>query len=259
VIGAGKPGAPSSARLHRDRAGYSRSARTALALLALALAPVLHAQQPTPAKSVRFDFDRPGLPVPKYSLTISADGSAAYKGVAVSASSHVDSSLPAQPFAVAGDHAVISNATLRKIFSLAKSAKYFNMTCASKAKNIADTGNKTLTYAGPDGAGACTYNYTENNNVQALTEIFQGIAETLDEGRQLEYLQRYDRLGLDAAIAFLAQEVSEGRALELGTIAGTLQSLAGDAQVMQRVRTRANTLLGLIPDGLASASVPPQP
>ena len=208
---------------------------------------------------MRFDFDRPGLPVPKYSLTISADGSATYKGVAVPASSHIDSSLTAQPFAVPGNHAVISNATLRKVFSLAKSAKYFNTVCASKAKNIADTGTKTLTYTGPDGAGACTYNYTENNNVQALTEIFQGIAETMDEGRQLEYLQRYDRLGLDAAIAFLAQEVSEGHALELGTIAGTLRALAADEQVMQRVRLRASTLLGQIPDGLASANVPPQP
>jgi hypothetical protein len=241
--------------------GYSRKARTAFILLVLTLPSALPAQQPSAAhpaaatnKSVRFDFDRPGLPVPKYSLTISADGSATYKGVAVPASSHMDASLPAQPFAVPGDHAVISNVTLRKVFSLARSAKYFNVACASKARNIADTGNKTLTYTGPDGAGTCTYNYTDNNSVQALTEIFQGIAETMDEGRQLDYLQRYDRLGLDAAIAFLAQEVSDGRALELGTIAGTLHSLAVDAQAMDRVRARANTLLALIPDGLAASS-----
>ena len=254
-------GVPSSARHHRDRVGYSRTARTALCLLALTHSPALHAQHPaaTPTKAVRFDFDRPGMPVPKYSLTISADGSAKYEGVAVPASSHVDASLPAQPFAVPANRAVISNATLHKVFSLAKSAKYFNTACASKAKNIADTGNKTLTYTGSDGAGTCTYNYSENTNVEALTEIFQGIAETMDEGRQLDYLQRYDRLGLDAAIAFLAQEVTEGRALELGTIAPTLHSLADDAQVMDRVRARANTLLGLVPNGLASAHVPPQP
>ncbi len=39
---------------------------------------------------------------------------------------------------------------------------YFNIECASKAKNIADTGKKTLSYTGADGSGSCTYNYSDN-------------------------------------------------------------------------------------------------
>jgi hypothetical protein len=94
---------------------------------------------------------------------------------------------------------------------------------------------------------ACTYNYTENKDVQALTNIFEGIAETMDEGRTLEHLHRYDRLGLDAAMSFLTQEVSAGRALELGTIAPALRSIAQDADLMQRVRMQARALLSLVP------------
>ena len=120
-------------------------------------------------------------------------------------------------------------------------------TDAGKAKNIADTGTKLLTYTGPDGAGSCTYNYTENKDVQALTDTFEAIAETMDRGRELDHLRRFDRLGLDAAITFLAQEVSEGRALELGTIATSLRSITANPELIQRVRMRASKLLELIP------------
>ena len=113
-------------------------------------------------------------------------------------------------------------------------------------KNIADTGTKTLTYTGADATGSCTYNYTENKDVQALTDIFQALAETMDIGRQLDHLHRYDRLGLDEAMTSLAQEVASGRALEVGTIAPSLNSIAADGQVMERVRTKAKTLLAQV-------------
>ena len=46
--------------------------------------------------------------------------------------------------------------------------------------------------------GSCVYNYSDNKNVALLTDTFLGIAFTLDEGRKLDFLHRYDRLGLDA-------------------------------------------------------------
>ena len=69
----------------------------------------------------------------------------------------------------------------------------------------------------------------------------------MDEGRKLDYLHRYDRLGLDAEIESFTREVSDGHALEMGTIAATLRSIADDPEVMQRVRTRASALLTLVP------------
>ncbi len=65
----------------------------------------------------------------------------------------------------------------------------------------------------------------------------------MDEGRRLEFLHRYDRLGLDAEMISLANEVQAGRAMELGTIAPTLDAIADDTAVMQRVRLRAEKLL----------------
>ena len=256
-----KAGAPSFAAASR-RVGYSRRARTAFLLLTLGLWPLLHAQQPTSAQDsppaaqpaasslaqVSFSFDRKGVPVPTYRFIVNQDATGAYQGQEIPRSSGPAASteLPPQSFR---SPITLSPATTARIFSLARQLKYFNIPCASKAKNIADTGTKILAYAGPDGSGSCTYNYTESKDVQALTDIFQGIAETMDEGRELDRLHRYDRLGLDAAMTFLAQEVSAGHALEVGTIAASLRSITADPDVMERVRTRAGALLAQIPAG----------
>ena len=50
----------------------------------------------------------------------------------------------------------------------------------------------------------------------------------------------------------LVDEVSEGRALEIGTIAKSLRSIASDTEVMARVRSRASTLLSQIPAASAT-------
>ncbi len=76
-----------------------------------------------------------------------------------------------------------------------------------------------------------------------LTDTFLAIAYTLDEGRKLEFLHRYDRLGLDEEMNFLTQEVQEGRALELGNISPTLAAIADDTAVIQRVGLRAAKML----------------
>jgi hypothetical protein len=229
----------------------ARVTRCAL-LLAITL-PVIHAQQPAAAFSpatptFSFSFERPGVPVPSYILVIAQDGTGRYAGTETGEPARAsDPPLAPQPF---GREFNVSRATANKIASLARDLHNFNMECASKAKNIADTGKKRLSYMGPDGQGSCTYNYTENKDVQALTDLFQGIAEAMDEGRRLDLLRRFDRLGLDAAVTFLAQQATDGRALELETIAPSLRAIADDAEVMQRVRTKAATLLAGIPTEL---------
>jgi hypothetical protein len=191
---------------------------------------------------VSFQFDRPGLPVPHFTLRLHEDGMGRYEAdqaeVRATATSmrgqgaeHVDRQIS------------LTKATAVKVYKAARTLNHFNIECLSKAKNIADTGKKTLNYTGPDGSGSCTYNYSENKTVDMLTSTFQGIAYTMDEGRRLEFLHRYDRLGLDAEMISLAQEVEAGRALELGTISPTLALIADDTSVIQRVRLKASKML----------------
>lgn len=191
---------------------------------------------------VSFDFERIGLSVPRFTLRVREDGTGSYQadvaeGVSsgtsmrVEAAQHVDRTITLTP------------ATTAKIFKAARGLDRFNIACTSKAKNIADTGKKTLSYVGADGRGSCTYNYSENKSVAMLTDTFLAIAFTLDEGRRLDFLHRYDRLGLDAEMNTLAQEMDDGRALELGTIEPALTSIANDMALIQRVRVRAVKML----------------
>jgi hypothetical protein len=201
-------------------------------------ANVVASKQP----EVTLQFDRTSLPVPHFILKVREDGSGTYQADQVE--------TPASPNAARGQAAQhvdrsfnLTRATAAKIFQEARAVKYFNIECASKAKNIADTGKKVLTYTGSDGSGTCTYNYSENKTVTALADTLLAIAFTMDEGRRLEFLHRYDRLGLDAEMTSLAGELEAGRALELGTIAPTLALIVDDTAVIQRVRLKATKML----------------
>lgn len=191
---------------------------------------------------VSFQFERVGVTVPRYTLRVREDGTGSYQadveaGVSSNGSAtgeadkHVERTFTLTP------------ATTARIFRTARGLNRFHAACASKAKNIADTGTKTLSYAGPDGSSSCVYNYSENKGVAFLTDTFLGVAFTLDEGRRLDFLHRYDRLGLDAETLSLVHEVEAGHALELGTIATTLTAIVDDTALIQRVRLRAAKML----------------
>jgi hypothetical protein len=195
-----------------------------------------------PQAEVSFHFERPGLPVPKFTLTVKEDGTGRYEAD--------QAEMPATANSMRGQAAqhidrpiVLTSDTVAKLFKDARSLNYFNLDCESKAKNIANSGKKTLSYSGPDGSGSCTYNYSENKTVESLTDRFQAIAYTMDEGRRFEFLHKYDRLGLDAEMITFSQEVDAGRALDLGTIAPVLASLADDEALIQRVRLKARKML----------------
>ena len=198
----------------------------------------------TTQPEVSFQFERPGLSVPRFTLSLREDGRGSYKadeapvsggaGMAPTVGKHIERSL------------TLSQPVVETIFKTARSLDHFNIECASKLKNIANTGNKTLAYSGADGRGSCTYNYSENKSVTALTDTFLAIAFTLDTGRRLDFLHRFDRLGLDAEMENLTHEYEQKRALEFETISTTLASLANDDALMQRVRTRAVKLLDQI-------------
>lgn len=209
---------------------------------------VCMAQTASPAEApatsqpeVSFQFERPGLPVPKFTVVVHEDGTGTYRGEEAPVSGGPGSA--ASPGRSINRPMKFSPATAELIFKTARALDYFNIACASKAKNIADTGKKTLSYNGPDGHGSCQYNYSENKSVSQLTETFQAIAFTMDEGRKLEFLHRYDRLGLYSEMDTLIHEIDEKRALEVGNIAPALTSIVADEALIQRVREKAARLL----------------
>lgn len=222
------------------------------AVLIFGLCPAVFAQASQPAAAqtvvtqpvISFQFERAGLPVPKFTIKVQENGSGSYQAdVVPGVGSYEGASMPAEATQHVSREIVLSPATTAMLFKTARALNHFNIDCDSQAKNIANTGAKTLSYSGADGKGSCTYNYSENKDVTALTNTLLGIAYTLDEGRRLAFLHRFDRLGLDAEMNTLRDEAKDGRALEIETIAPVLTSIMNDEQVMQRVRQTAAKLL----------------
>jgi hypothetical protein len=131
----------------------------------------------------------------------------------------------------------------QKIFKLAQQANYFNGDFDYKAHPIANTGKKSLTYADETRHFQTVYNHSENKAIQELTGIFQGISNTVEFARKLEFKHKYDRLGLEQELKAMEDAEENHNLAELQLAAPTLQKLADDTAVMNIARQRARKLL----------------
>ena len=136
----------------------------------------------------------------------------------------------------------VSEAFAARVFGAAQRHKWFNEACESHLK-VAFQGWKMLSYAGPQGSGSCTFNYSKDKEIQTVGDSLEAVAETIVEGARLEMLLEHDRLGLDAEMESLTEAVEDGRAQQVCVIREILERLAEDSSVLERVRKRARMLL----------------
>ena len=130
-----------------------------------------------------------------------------------------------------------------KLFRYAKEANYFDGDFTFKKHVVASTGKKTLSYSDPARHFSTTYDYSENKAIQEITNIFSGISNTIEHGRKLKFLRRFDKLGLEEELKAM-ENAAEGHNLaELQIIQPTLESIAEDSTVLNIARQRAKKLL----------------
>lgn len=178
-------------------------------------------------------YDRTGLTVPRWTITIPETGVATYTG------------KPTQGLDPGTVTLAMSSAGREKLGALL-ARSHDLQPCETHSKGIANMGAKDITYT-PSGQPAqhCTFNYTDNKPLAEASDFLISVASTVQIGLELDRLHRYDRLGLDAVLARLQTEVKEHRAAELRAIRPTLDSLRKDEALMDRVRSRAQMLLDL--------------
>jgi hypothetical protein len=200
---------------------------------------------PENTAQIRFTYENPKLQPQKYVVTVREDGTGHFQSEGGGPTPKDAESMTAEP----EDRPIhISRQLREEMFAGARKNKLFAFACEDGAKNIAFQGTKTLEYKGPEGTGSCVYNWSKSSQINKLTEQFESIAVTMDEGSKLKRQYEHGRLSLDAELEFLDQMVREGRALEVENIAPVLQLIAGDEAVLQRVQRRARALL----DGVKS-------
>ena len=124
----------------------------------------------------------------------------------------------------------------------AKTLNYFNGNFDIKHK-VAFTGTKTMIYADPARYFKTSYNYSENKDIEELTRLFQGISNTIEHGRKLQFVRRFDKLGLEKELKGMEEMARNGYLAEIQIIAPTLQNIANDSSVLHIARERAQRLL----------------
>ncbi len=184
-------------------------------------------------------FTNPALNPSEWDLTIHPDGSAHFHSQARQPASGDSPQIEVpgidRDVRLSGDFA-------QRVFRIAGRHNWFNQGCESHMK-VAFQGWKMLSYSGPGGSGTCTFNYSKDKEIQNLGDDLLAVAQTILEGEKLEMLLLHDRLGLDQEIAFLSQAVEGGQAQQICAIRQILEKLAGDDQVLERVRKQARVLL----------------
>ncbi len=218
--------------------------RIRVALIAVLFCLSASAQQAaTPASSavqdqpsVWFSFQwKEGVPWQSYSIQVQADGRTHFNGTPTP--SQDGNTDPVQ------EDFTMSEANRQKIFDVARKLNYFHSDCDSHLKHIAQTGAKTLAYKSIAAQGSCTYNCSQNPEVQQLTQLFLGVATTLDYGQRLAWQYRFDKLGMDQLLRELEASQGGHQVEELNAIEPILRKIANDTSLMHITQQSAQHLL----------------
>jgi hypothetical protein len=210
--------------------------RRSIAILIPLLNLTALAALPTDLPSVGFSCDFPGSDPAHYAIKVSSDGHGNY-------SSNGKLSSDADADATFSLEFSLPQSTAGHIFDLAQKAHHFEGNIDTKRKNIASTGEKTLTYVDAGKSTTATYNYSTVPAVQELTTIFQNLSTMLESGRRLEYDLRYQKLAIDEELQRLQEISTQSPPSDIAVIAPVLEKIVNDASVLNGARARAQRLL----------------
>ena len=242
VLSPALPQSTSTACIFSLRRSGSRQAINRLAIpfflsLFSLLATAQHKNEPSNPEQPTITFDLYWADATPQNYTITVESSGKTKYVSRNPTRKEEDADPIYEVEF-----TLSSAKRDRLFTLGKATNYFQGDFDFKHK-VANTGKKTLTYADPTRHFQTTYNYSENKDVQEITKLFQGISNTIEHGRKLQFLRRFDKLGLERELAGMEQMAQNGYLAEIQIIAPTLQNIINDSTVLNMARDRARRLL----------------
>ena len=219
-----------------------RHARALFLFLALAVATALP-QQNSGAPTITYDRFWEAATPQNVTLTLESTGKAKYV-----------SRNPKRP-APEGEDAdpdyvlefTMSPENSDRLFQLAKEANYFDGSFDYSKHRVASTGLKTVSYADAARRFQTQYNWSENKSIEQFTRLMEGVANTIEHGRKLQFKYRFDKLGLEAELKGMEEMAQREELAEIQIIAPLLQKMSDDTSVLHIARQRARRLLGSLP------------
>jgi len=186
---------------------------------------------------VTFTLDFPRSNPARYSIAIEATGRASY-----TSAGKLDDQSEEQNYE---SEFTISPANCRRIFELARQAKYFAGNLESGNHKLAFTGTKTLSYQSGSNSATARYNYSSLEPVRQLTALFQNMASTLEYGHRLDYYHHYQKLALDDELKRMETDAKSGELSEIQSVAPVLKQIVDDSSVINVDRARAQELMAM--------------
>ena len=136
----------------------------------------------------------------------------------------------------------IGTAVREKIFDLAAQLHNFAGLDLDVHRRIADLGQKTFRYESNGTVQETHFNYTINHEASQLLMIFEGLARQQQDQTAIEQKLRYDRLGVNDALAQFEGDLAQRTLPEPERLLPLLDRVAADAKLVDVARQRARAL-----------------
>lgn len=186
--------------------------------------------------TITFSLNFPHSDPESYSISVTSDGHAHYECSARISDESEDRETYQTDFS-------LSDPTRTRVFDLASEAHYFTGKIDSGNHKLAFTGAKKLVYTDGQHNNTADYNYSTVPAVQQLTTLFQNIVATLEYGRHITFMHRYQKLALDDELKQMEEQARRGDLAELQAVKPLLQQLYDDKSVLNVVRARAQRIM----------------
>jgi hypothetical protein len=135
---------------------------------------------------------------------------------------------------------------VQKIFSIAAKLHNFQGLDLEVHRRIANLGEKTLRYERGSEAHEVKFNYTLDDSVTQLLNLFEGLSRQENDLSTLVRVMRYDRLGVNDAVGQLETDFNNKLLPEPERLLPALDQVAADDTYLDIARQRAQILASKI-------------
>ena len=137
----------------------------------------------------------------------------------------------------------------KEIFSLAEKLNWFRDGKLESGRKVASMGKKTLAYQNGAESNEATFNHTEVPEALALAALFERISQTEQHFLHLEYLVRFDRLGVVKELLHLEANLNHGRLLGTSHLIPILEQIRKNRSLVHVAQARAAQIIAKIQSG----------
>ncbi len=136
-----------------------------------------------------------------------------------------------------------------EIFSLVEKLNWFQDGNLESGRKVASMGKKTLAYQNGAQSNETAFNHTEIPEALVLSALFERISQTEQHFLRLEYLVRFDRLGVMKELLHLESNLNHGRLLGAEHLIPLLEKIRKDRALVHVAQARAAQIIAKIQSG----------